>query len=232
MTFETQLSSAITASPFSAVGRFRDFPLFTPRQDLTRFLIRHELFKKVLDVHGSIVECGVFRGGGLMAWQHLSSIYEPFNHTRRVIGFDTFQGFPAVSQADGSGHEAGEMAAPGADIEIRKLAQIHDTNRPVGHVPKIELVGGDATKTIPEFVKANRHLLVSLLYLDFDLYEPTKAALNILFPRTVKGGVVAFDELNLKEWPGETQAYWNSTISAYRLQRFPWQSTVSYVVIE
>ena len=233
MTFEAQLGSAISDSPFSALEQFKDFPLYTPRQDLTRFLVRYELFKQVLGIHGSIVECGVFRGGGLMAWAHFSAIHEPFNHTRRIIGFDSFAGFPAVSQADGTGHEAGEMAAPGADAEIVKLAAIHDQNRPVGHISKVELVKGDATETIPAYVKANQHLLVALLYMDFDIHAPTETALKELLDRVPRGGIVAFDELNLKEWPGETLAFLDGPVfNCGRLQRMPWQSTVSYLVIE
>lgn len=79
--------------------------------------------------------------------------------------------------------------------EIQALAQIHDRNRPLGHLQKIELVAGDACKTIPEYVNSNPSLLISLLYLDFDIYSPTKTALEHLFPRIVKGGIIAFDEL-------------------------------------
>jgi hypothetical protein len=45
-----------------------------------------------------------------------------------------------------------------------------------------------------------------LLYLVFDIYEPTKVALREIMPRVVKGGVVAFDELNCAEFAGETRA--------------------------
>ena len=52
---------------------------------------------------------------------------------------------------------------------------------------------------------------MSLLYLDFDLYEPTKCA----FPRMPKGAVVAFDELNHAAWPGETMALLDTLGIAY-----------------
>ena len=47
---------------------------------------------------------------------------------------------------------------------------------------------------------------MSLLYLDMDIYEPTKVALEQFLPRIPKGGIVVFDELNSRNWPGETQA--------------------------
>ena len=54
------------------------------------------------------------------------------------------------------------------------------------HIPKIELVKGDVRKTIPKYIKDNPHLIVSLLYLDLDLYEPTRAALRNFIPRMPK----------------------------------------------
>jgi hypothetical protein len=68
------------------------------------------------------------------------------------------------------------------------------------------LIRGDATKTIPRFIEDNPHLLISLLFLDFDLYEPTKVALEHFVPRMPRGAVLAFDELDNPLWPGETIA--------------------------
>src|SRR3989338_6284462 len=90
-----------------------DFPLYAPRQDLSRFLVRHELFKKVLSLRGSIIECGVFRGAGLMSWAQLSAIYEPVNYQRQIIGFDTFAGFPDVKLEDTVGRGKNPRAKRG-----------------------------------------------------------------------------------------------------------------------
>jgi hypothetical protein len=45
-----------------------------------------------------------------------------------------------------------------------------------------------------------------LLYLDFDVYEPTKAAIEALRPHMPKGAAIVFDELYSRQWPGETLA--------------------------
>src|SRR5439155_23049282 len=66
-------------SPDSLEAKLQNFPKYVRRQDLTRLLARYEVFKKVLDVKGSIVECGVYRGFGLMAWANFSAIVEPAN---------------------------------------------------------------------------------------------------------------------------------------------------------
>ena len=95
----------------------------------------------------------------------------------------------------------------------------------------MELVPGDACKTIPQFVASHPHLLISLLYLDFDLYAPTKVALEKLYPRVVKGGVIAFDELNCAEFGGETTALLESfNLREVELKRFPFDPYISYFV--
>jgi len=93
LSYAAQLEQFIAENPYSQVKRFRDFGLYAPRQDVTNFLIRYEIFKRVLEVQGSIIECGVFRGGGLVAWPQFSAILEPTNHQGRVVGLDTFSGF-------------------------------------------------------------------------------------------------------------------------------------------
>jgi hypothetical protein len=105
-------------------------------------------------------------------------------------------------------------------------------NRFIGHVPKVELVRGDSVKTIPQYLRQNPHLIVSLLYLDFDIYEPTRAALKHFLPRMPKGAVVAFDELNLKDWPGESIAVLESlNLKDYRIERLPFGSVISFAQI-
>lgn len=230
------LEQLLSDSSYSETEKMMNFALYTPRQDFARFLCKCEIFKRVLEVQGSVVECGVFFGGGLATWAQLSAILEPVNHQRRVIGFDTFGGFPGMADAD-AGAESAEAHQGGLAIdshaEITQAMELFDMNRPVGHIPKAELVRGDATETIPDYVADNPHLIVSLLYLDFDIYEPTKVALDTLLPRMPKGAVIAFDELNLADWPGESVALLESVnLGSLRLERFPYGSTISFAQID
>jgi hypothetical protein len=224
------------SNPTSWEQKLENFPKYVRRQNLTRFLALYEIFKKALLVKGSIVECGVNQGFGLMSWAKYSAILEPTNLTRRIYGFDSFNGFPSIAKkdkADGSKTiRIGDLAANSHD-ELLKLIETFDSTRYLGHVSKVKLIKGDATKTIPQFVKENPHLLISILFLDFDLYEPTKAALKYLLPRMPKGAILAFDELDNPLWPGETLAMLEAhSMRPLRLERLEFDPYISFARLE
>jgi macrocin-O-methyltransferase TylF-like protien len=229
------LENIFVNSPDTIETKLENFPKYVRRQHLKRFLAMYEIFKMVLRIKGSIVECGVFRGFSLMSWAKLSSILEPENLTRRIYGFDSFDGFPSVTEMDRSAAgdaEPGDFQGSSYD-ELQELIRVYDQDRFLGHIPKIQLIRGDATKSIPGFVKENTHLLVSLLFLDMDLYEPTKAALKNFLPRMPKGAVLAFDELDNPIWPGETTALLESlSINRLKIQRLEWDPYIGFVVLE
>ncbi len=234
--FADGMESYFSKSLGTNMDKLRNFTKYVARQNLTQFLAKHALFQQVLGVHGHIIECGVFLGGGLMTWAQLSSIYEPVNFIRRIVGFDTFTGFVKLGEKDKRdeavfAREGG--LATHAEEDLRECIRLYDLNRPIGHVPRVELVVGDALRTMPEFVENNQHLVVAMLYLDFDLYEPTKAALETFLPRMPKGAVIAFDELNQASWPGETMAVLDVVgLRNLRIQRFPFASALSFAVLD
>lgn len=212
-----------------------DFSLYAPRQRLARFLVHHELFKKVLSIKGSIIECGVFRGFGLMSWAQLSAVYEPVNYRRKIIGFDTFSGFPDVVAKDiEGGNPNAKRGGLHADVykELGQAIDLYDANRPLSHIQKVELIRGDFLKTGPAFLKKNTHTIVSLMYLDFDIYQPTKKAIELFLPRMPKGAILAFDEVNNANWPGETAALLEELdLRSYKLEQFPYEPNISYIVL-
>ena len=215
--------------------KLENFTKYVRRQHLKRFLAFYEIFKLVLPVKGSIVECGVYRGFGLMAWAKLSAILEPENLTRRVYGFDTFSGFPSVQANDRSistDSESGGLTSGSYD-ELTGLITQYDADRFLGHVPKVELVRGDMRETIPRFVADHPHVVVSLLFIDCDLYEPTQAALEHLVPRMPKGAVLAFDDLDNPLWPGETLALLEQRgLRGLQLRRLEWDPYIAYTVLD
>lgn len=224
------------SNPNSWEVKMENFPKYVKRQNLTRFLALYEIFKLIINVKGSIVECGVNHGFGTMAWSKFSSIIEPVNLTRKIYGFDTFEGFPSLSKNDKSSYtkkvKVGDLASSSME-EILKLSAIHDKTRFLGHIPKIELIKGDAVKTIPKFVSDNPHILISLLFLDFDLYKPTKVALEKFVPKMPKGAVIAFDELDNPLWPGETKAMIEFfKENKLKIQRFSFDPYIGYAILD
>lgn len=207
---------------------------YARRAQVTRFAALYELFKLVLPVKGSVVECGVFRGASFMTFAQLSAALEPTNLTRRLYGFDSFEGFPSVSAHDRPGEtgaQAGDLSSDSFD-ELSELLRIYDTDRFLGHIPKAKLIRGDVLETIPAFIDSHQHLLVSLLFLDLDLYEPTLVALRHFVPRMPKGAVLAFDELDNPLWPGETLAMLEESVERkLELRRFEFDPYISYAVL-
>lgn len=219
-------------SPVSWEKKMENFPKYVRRQNLTRFLALYEIFKKVQNVKGSIVECGVNHGFGLSSWNKFSAILEPVNFMRKVYGFDTFEGFPSTSKKDHAEVKTGDLYANSFE-ELKELTQIHDSTRYLGHIPRVELIKGDATKTIPDFIEKNPHVLISLLFLDFDLYEPTKVAIEHFLPRMPRGAVIAFDELDNKLWPGETMAMLEMTRNRpLKIERLDFDPYIGFAVLE
>lgn len=218
------------------IEKIDGFTRYVTRQSLAKFLTKYELFKQILNVNGSIIECGVLHGAGLLAWAKLSSILEPINHTRKIVGFDTFEGFYSVSSQDVATGTSSHLKVGGlrgvSHERVLKAIEIYDLNRSLNHIPKIELIKGDLVQTVDDYIKSNPHLVVSLLYLDLDLYAPTRKALEVFVPRMPRGSIIVFDELNAKMFPGETTAV-HEVLGLHQIEikRFVFDSYVSYTVL-
>ena len=185
------------------------FPVFNTRQNVSRFIETYEYWNLIKDIPGSIIECGAGSGQFLMAMAHLSSIFEPHHYTRKIIGFDTFAGFKGITSKDKTS-KAKHLRAGGLKYSsynyLKKIIKFYDQNRLIGNLNKVEVVKGNISKTFPNYVKKNPSLLISLLHLDLDLYKPTKDTLKIAIELMPKGSVIVFDEINHKDYPGETLA--------------------------
>lgn len=225
------------SEPIDTIERIEAFPKYVSRQCMAKFFTKYELFQKILNVNGSIIECGSLHGAGTLAWAKMSAIFEPANHTRKIFAFDTFEGFPSVHAKDkdkGTFNELEEGGLTGStEDSISEAIRIFDLNRPISHIEKVELVKGDIMQTADQFVEENPQLVVAMLYLDFDLYEPTKKALETFLPLMPRGAILAFDELNAKIFPGETRAV-DEVVGLRNLEikRFPFDSYVSYAVLD
>jgi hypothetical protein len=174
---------------------------------LARTLYYAELYKKIVDVPGVICEFGVQWGATLVELINLRSILEPFNHSRTIVGFDTFEGFPAVTAEDGHSLNVGDYKSTDRYMEtLSEILQLHEAAAPMAQYKKHELVKGDVSETFEIWLEDNPHAIISMAIFDMDLYKPTLDALNLIKPRLTKGALLVFDEVNCKHVPGETVA--------------------------
>jgi len=210
--------------------------LFINRQNFSQMLFIHEMYEHIVGVHGVIMEFGVRWGRNLALYESLRGIYEPFNHNRKIIGFDTFEGFPSVDEKDGDADIIGVGAynvTQNYQEYLSKILDYHEQESPIGHIKKYELIKGDAVSSIERYLASHPETIVSLAYFDFDIYEPTKACLSAIKSHLTKGSVIGFDELNNRDYPGETLALKEVLgLANYRIQHSRYSPTQSYIIIE
>ena len=86
--------------PLPEEEMMRNLGLFLNPADLKKFLFINDIYQKNIEIHGVIMEFGVRWGQNINLFQSLRSIYEPFNYSRKIIGFDTWSGFPSIHEKD------------------------------------------------------------------------------------------------------------------------------------
>jgi hypothetical protein len=210
--------------------------LFLRQQSLARILMMDDLYKKILDLQGIICEFGVLWGKTLALFESFRGMYEPYNSTRKIVGFDTFEGFPHVHENDGQSGiiKTGSYATTlGYENYLSEILNYHEKQSPIAHLKKYELVKGDATKTIKTYLENNPETIIAFAYFDFDLYEPTKICLESIIPHLTKGAIIGFDEINFHDFPGETKAFDEVLgINRYKIFRNRNNPIPSYIVYE
>ena len=210
--------------------------LFLNRQTLSRIMFMHELYAQIIPVHGVVMEFGVRWGQNLALFSSFRGMYEPYNYNRKIVGFDTFSGFPSIAPQDGTDAIA-RVGAYGVtknyEEYLESVLNYHETESPLGHIRKHELVKGDAVATLEKYLAEHPETIIALAYFDFDIYEPTKKCLTLIRDHLTKGSVIGFDELNFPAFPGETLALKEVFgLSRYKIRRSPLNPTPSYIVID
>ena len=221
-------------NPIAEAEILSNLGLFINRQSLSRIIFMHELYKKIINVHGVVIEFGVRWGQNLALFQNFRGMYEPFNYNRKIIGFDTFSGFPSTSEKDSNLFKCGDYGVTkDYDSYLEEILNYHESESPIQHIKKYELVKGDAVKTLEEYLNKNPQTIIALAYFDFDLYEPTKKCLELIKDRLTKGSIIGFDELNAKDFAGETEALREVFgLNRLKLERLPISPLQSYAVLE
>ena len=205
-----ELLSLLLSPPKQNEELVSNLGLYTRSVMLAKTLYLNELYELILDKPGVIMEFGVWWGSNIALFSNLRAVHEPYNRTRKVIGFDTFEGYPTVTAEDGSSSHAapGGYAMPeGYEAYLQRVLDAHERENVLEHICKYELVKGDAPVGLAGYLDAHPETVISLAYLDMAMYEPTRDVLELLRPHMVKGGIIALDELGSERFPGETKAF-------------------------
>jgi len=230
------LAALLAEAPIPPEQMLSNLGLFLESKNLARILFMDFLFRQIIDVQGVVMEFGTRWGQNLALFAALRGIYDPFNRHRKLVGFDTFRGFPAIAPEDGRAAmmRPGQLAvAPEYEAYLARVLATHEGLNPLAHLRKFALRAGDATVELPRYLEEAPETIVALAYFDFDLYEPTRRCLDLIRPRLTRGSVVGFDELNDPDSPGETRALMEVFgLPNVRLRRFPQVSRASYFVVE
>jgi hypothetical protein len=181
---------------------FNGFILSDDTKVFGKLLARTMLVNQVKDLPGDIVECGVFKGTGMLTFLKLKRFLCP-NSGKKVVGFDFFNSEKLVESLTGIDKEAMKTLFCDRNYEHGDgQAQLFgDFVKQCGFEEhEFELVVGDITETAAKYVAARPGFRISLLYIDLDVDIPTYEALNAMWERVVKGGIVVFDEYAFHKW--------------------------------
>lgn len=204
-------------------------------RDWRQLMMYAHVLELVRDVPGDIAEFGVATGTSLMAFTRITEIYNTLlPHAvaqKRVHGFDSFEGLPELNPdidlATQDAQKVDDMKKGGfnASSTYDRLVDFTKQHKAVS------LYKGWFNETVPNFLSANPHVSFSLLHVDCDLYSSTKDCLTPTISRLNVGGVILFDEIFHKDFPGETAGFWdvynsineNVRLEFKRVHAMPWK---------
>lgn len=232
---QTTFAQLLKDTPIPHEALPSNLALYQRRETLASTLVMHDIYKRIQDVPGVLMEFGTLWGRRLALLIALRELYEPYDYTRRVIGFDSFSGFPDTHANDGRYEEifSGSMAtAANYEQHLTQILRAHEAESYHANIQRFELIRGDVRETLPRYLEDYPETIVSLAYFDLDLYEPTRACLQAIRPRLVKGSILAFDQLVHRNYPGETIALLEGLeLMPSEVQKLPYSRSPTLVVI-
>ena len=188
-------------------------------------IAHYELYKKIIDLPGDVIELGVFKGGSIVQFATFRELLEN-EKSRKIIGFDVFGEFPkADNKADEIFREKWVKETENSFLTIDEIYSSLKYKK----VENVELVKGDIVATLPKYIDQHPYLKVSLLHVDTDVHKPSKVGLELLYDRVVKNGVIIFDDYGVA---GETDAVDEFLMDKdYVINKFPFSHRKpSYII--
>lgn len=180
------------------------------RISLSKILFYDEIVRKITNVPGAVIELGVQWGALTSLLYNLTAIREPYNFRRKIIGFDTFSGFPASSLSSKEADQGWKEHDLAASTDARQIAErcldAHQVFSAMSHMLRHEFVQGDVIDTLPAWLESNPSETVALCIFDMDLGIPTRKSLDHILHRSQKGTILVFDEYSHPRFPEEGMA--------------------------
>ena len=193
---------------------------------IAKSLNQYELYKKIINIPGDIVEFGVYKGGSLIRMATYRDTLE-VDSSRKIIAFDAFGSFPRVGSIIDDNFIDKFENEGGDGIYISELEDCLKYKK----IRNVELIKGDINSTLEEYIFNNPALKVALLHIDVDVEKPTKTILENLYDRVVPGGLIVLDDYGVIH--GETKAVdgFFSDMNI-KLQKLPFSRTPVFIVKE
>jgi hypothetical protein len=203
-----------------------NFYLSCDKNRLAKVYAQFELFQRTINLPGDIVECGVFKGTSLVRFANMRELFCN-SSAKKIIGFDAFGEFPETEfELD---KKSREKFISDSGQEGIGQDQLMEVLRHKEMDKNVELVPGDINKTLSNYIDENPSLRISFLNIDVDVYEPTKACLDLLFDKVVKGGIILLDDY-CSLFPGANKAVEDFLQDKdYTPQRLPYSVTPCFI---
>ena len=192
----------------------------------SKFISHLEFFRQTSELRGEIIELGVFKGNSLFRWIKFRDLLEN-SYSRKIIAFDIFGKFPETNFEDDKKERELfiEETDGGEGISYEELNSLLKAQN---LQENIDIVKGDILQTLPEYLKNNPQLKISLLHIDVDLYEASALSLELLYSHVVKGGVIIFDDYG--DFSGANKAIDDFFNSKVEIKKLPYSHSIAYVV--
>jgi len=205
------------------------FYLTSESSRIAKSISHFELYKKIMNLPGEIIECGVFKGMSLIRFATFREILES-QFSRKIIGFDAFGKFPdnVTMETDKEfivnfEKEAGN-GIPKDDLEnILRYKNFQNIFLLKGFIPDV----------FNNYFENKPATQIALLHIDVDVYEATKACLEHLYEKVVKGGIIVFDDYG--QVNGATKAineFLKENGLENNIQKLPYNCIPAYMVKE
>ena len=200
-----------------------NFYLSCDNSRIGKMIAHYELFKMSSKIPGCIIECGVFKGASLIRF---ATFLKLLKSNKKIIAFDTF-GKHTTTKISSDHKRRKILLSHGKEAISEK--QLMNILKRKGLEKNIQLIKGDITETVPNYLKLNPKLKISLLNLDVDFYEPSMSILKNFYPKFSKGGILMLDDYGV--WDGETMAVDEYFIDKkIKIRKHMFSKTPSYII--